>query len=74
MYKFQCLCGKAYIEQRKQNLITSLEEHDPLTFGKSDVTDHLQENPDHAIDFHYPLILAQETNGQKLRIKETLYV
>ena len=55
---------------------TRLEEHDPITFGKSDVTDHLRENPDHTIDFHNPHIglLAQETNWRKLRIKETLYI
>ena len=64
---------KTYIGQSKRNLKTRLEEHDPITFGKSDVTDHLRENPDHTIDFHNPLILAQETNWRKLRIKETLY-
>ena len=60
--------------QTKRNLKTRLEEHDPITFGKSDVTDHLRENPDHTIDFHNPLILAQETNWRKLRIKEKLYI
>ena len=63
-----------YIGQSKQNLKTRLEEHDPIRFGKSDVTDHLRENPDHTIDFHNPLILAQETNWRKLRIKEMLYM
>ena len=74
VYKLQCSCKKTYIGQSKRNLKTRLEEHDPITFGKSDVTDHLQENSDHTIDFHNPLILAQETNWRKLRIKETLYI
>ena len=65
--------GKTYIGQCKRNLKTRSEEHDPFTFEKSDVTDHLQENPDHTIGFHNSLILAQETNWRKLRIKETLY-
>ena len=60
--------NKDYIGQSKRNLKTRLEEHDPITFGKSDVTDHLRENSDHTIDFHNPLILAQETNWRKLRI------
>ena len=74
VYKLQCSCKKTYIGRSKRNLKTRLEEHDPITFGKSDVTDYLQENPDHTIDFHNPLILAQETNWRKLRIKETLYI
>ena len=74
VYKLQCSCKKTYIGQSKRNLKTRLEEHDPITFGKSDVTDHLRENPDHTIDFHNPHILAQETNWRKLRIKETLYI
>ena len=41
---------KAYIGQSKRNLKTKLVEHDPITYGKSDVTDHLRENPDHTID------------------------
>ena len=52
-----------------------MEEHNPLTFGKSDVTYHLQKNPDHPkIAFYSPLMLAQENNCRKLRIKETLYI
>ena len=74
MYKLQCSCGKTCIGQSKRNLKTRLEEHDPITFGKSDVTDHLRENPDHLINFYNPLILAQESNWRKLRIKETLYI
>ena len=35
---------------------------------------HFRENPDHTIDFYNPLILAQETNWRKLRIKKTLYI
>ena len=74
VYKLQCSCGKTCIGQSKRNFKTRLEEHDPITFGKSDVTDHLRENPNHTSDFHNPLILARETNWQKLRIKETLYI
>ena len=74
VYKLQCSCGKTYIGQSKRNLKTRLEEHDPTTFGKSDVADHLRKNPDHTIDFHNPLILAQETCWRKLRIEETLYI
>ena len=49
VYKLQCSCEKTYIGQSKRNLKTRLEEHDPITFRKSDVTDHLRENPDHTI-------------------------
>ena len=49
---------KTYIGQSNQNLKTRLEEHDPITFGKRNVPDHLQENSEHTIDFHNPLILA----------------
>ena len=73
VHKLQCSCGKTYIGQSKRNLKTRLEVHDLITFGKSDVIDYLRENPDHTIDFHNPLILAQKTNWRKLRIKETLY-
>ena len=67
LFKILFLLSNVYLKTR-------LEEHNPITFGKSDVTDHLQENPHHTIDFHNPLILAQETNWRKLRIKETLYI
>ena len=73
VYKLQCSCVKTYTGQSKRNLKTRLEEHDSLTFGKSDATDHLRENPDHKIDFHNPQILAQETNWRKLHVTETLY-
>ena len=39
-----------------------MEEHDPSTFGKRDVTNNLRKHPDHKIDFYNPLILAQENN------------
>ena len=38
------------------------------------IHEELRENPDHTIDFHNPLLLAQETNWRKLRNKETLYI
>ena len=74
MYKLQCSFEKTYIGQSKRYLKTRLEEHGPLRFGKSDVTDHLRKNSDHIIDFHNPLKLAQETNWRKLRIRATLYI
>ena len=54
VYKLQCSCRKTYIGQSKRILKTRLEEHDPLIFGKSDVTDHLLVNSDYTIDFHNP--------------------
>ena len=66
---------KTHIGQTKQNIKTRLEEYHLLTYGKSNVTDHLRENPDHTIDFYNALILAHEKSSlQKLPIKETLYV
>ena len=62
-------CKQTYIGQTKQNLKTSSEEHDPPTFGKSDVTDHLKENPDHTIDFCYPLTLAQQLTGENYTLR-----
>ena len=62
------LVWKTCIGQTKQNIKTRFEEHDLHTIGKSDVADHLLENPQHTIYFHNPLILAQENNWRNLRI------
>jgi len=38
---------------------------------ETDVTRHLQNNPEHHIDFESSQILARRNNNRKLRINET---
>ena len=70
VYKLQCLCKKTYIGQSKRNLKTRLEEHDPITFGKSVVTNHLQENPDHTITFTIHLYWLKKLIGENYVLRK----
>ena len=74
VYEITCSCGGKYIGQTKRNLLTRLAEHRPAMAGKSDVADHLHENPDHIMDFNNPKVLARDSNYRKLLIKETLFM
>jgi len=54
-----------------------MNEHNPECNNPSqetDVTRHLQNHPDHHIDFDSLQILARSNNNRKLCIKETLLI
>ena len=74
VYQINCSCGEFYIGQTQRNLITRLNDHNPAisTSNDTDVTKHLWQNPDHHIDFNYPIVLSNASNWRKLLIKETL--
>ena len=74
VYQLKCSCGQNYIGQTRRNIKLRLKEHQPNNHGKSDVANHLIENPNHNIDFSNPKILAKDNNWRKLRIKETLLI
>ena len=73
VYKLNCSCGQSCIGQTKRNLKTRINDHVPKksTNNETDVPQHLKNNPDHAMNFHSPEILAHSNNIRKLRIKET---
>ena len=53
-----------------------MEEHHPeAKFGcETDVTKHLQDNPEHSIDFKHPEILVSASNLKELLIKKTILI
>ena len=75
VYEISCNCGSSYIGQTSRNLITRINNHDPSskTPQDTDVTRHLTDNPNHAICFNNPIILARSDHWRKLLIKETLH-
>ena len=76
VYEISCNCGSSYIGQTSRNLITRINNHDPSskTPQDTDVTRHLTDNPNHAVCFHNPIILARSDHWRKLLIKETLMI
>ena len=76
VYKLNCSCGQSYIGQPKGNLKIRINDHMPKnsTNNETDVSQHLKNNPDHTMNFHYPEILGHSNNIRKLRIKETLLI
>ena len=72
VYKISCNCGSSYIGQTSRNLITRINNHDPSskTPQNTDVTRHLTDNPNHAVCFNNPIILARSDHWRKLLIKE----
>ena len=71
IYQLQCSCTQTYFGQTQRNLISRLKEHHPSTTNNSEVSSHLQNNPDHMIDFYSPDILGYSNNWRKRTIKET---
>ena len=61
VYEISCNCGSSYIGQTSRNLITRINNHDPSskTPQDTDVTRHLTDNPNHAVCFNNPIILAR---------------
>ena len=76
VYEISCNCGSFYIGQTSRNLITRIDNHDPSskTPQDTDVTRHLTDNPNHAVCFNNPIILARSDHWQKLLIKKTLMI
>ena len=76
VYEISCNCGSSYIGQTSRNLITRINNHDPSskTPQDTDVTRHLTDNPNHAVCFNNPIILARSDHWRKLLIKETLMI
>ena len=72
VYKLTCSCVASYIGQTQRNLINRIEEHrTSLSFS---VCSHLQANPDHRADFHYPEVIGSDNNWRRLQILESLLI
>ena len=75
VYEIRGSCNSPCVGQTKRNLFIGLSEHDPQTPShRTDVTNHLRFHPNHALDFNNPRVLSRADHGQKLLIKETLFI
>ena len=68
VYEISCNCGSLYIGQTSRYLIIRINNHDPSskTPQDTDVTRHLTDNPNHAVCFNNPIILARSDHWRKL--------
>ena len=66
VYEISCNCGSSYIGQTSQNLITSINNHDPSskTPQAMNVTLHLTDNPNHTVCFKAPSSWLDLTIGK----------
>ena len=75
VYKLSCSCGATYIGHTERNLYHRMEEHSKTTGSKlSAVGEHLKDNPDHAVNFDEPEILAYSPYWYKRVILEALHI
>ena len=61
VYKISCNCGSSCIGQTSRNPIARINNHNPSskTPQDTDVIRHLTDNPNHAVSFNNPIILAR---------------
>ena len=72
VYRLNCSCGSFYIGQTRRNLAKRLEEHQ--SSPNSEVSNHLQSDPSHKVDFHNPQILTSCPVKHNFLILESLYI
>ena len=72
VYKLTCSCGSTYISQTRYNLLSRIEKH--ATSEKSEVCEHLLQNPTHRMDFNTSMTLSNANDTTRLLTLESLFI